>query len=199
MATQLNHIFVRASTVVLIILVVLGSEHLFAEKMKWTLQASKALHTKSQLVGGIKSAFRSKKHHVAFHVFLRTRKGIKLKRIHSHKNSRFYEVVDFGDNKAGRLVSKLKAVYEKAEKEFPTIVLDTRYTQALLSAVPSSNPNKQSKRILLQGDVPSPMDPPSGSAFHPRCQAKDKPEPCFKETPVLATSQNGNQSACHLT
>ena len=73
------------------------------------------------------------------------------------------------------------------------------YTKALLSAVPSSNPNKQSKRILLQGDVPSPMDPPSGCAFHPRCQAKDKPEPCFKETPLLAKNQDGNQSACHLT
>lgn len=57
------------------------------------------------------------------------------------------------------------------------------YTEALLSAVPVADPDRTKKQILLTGDVPSPVDPPSGCHFHPRCPyAEDR---CSKETPEL--------------
>jgi peptide/nickel transport system ATP-binding protein len=72
------------------------------------------------------------------------------------------------------------------------------YTQALLSAVPVPDPKARRTRIILQGDVPSPLKPPSGCAFHPRCPVKDKPEACFKDVPALRTLKNGSQAACHV-
>jgi oligopeptide transport system ATP-binding protein len=72
------------------------------------------------------------------------------------------------------------------------------YTQALLSAVPRIDPAARKGRILLQGDVPSPIDPPRGCAFHPRCPVKDKPAACFTELPRLRVLQNGAQAACHV-
>ncbi|MBL0214391.1 MAG: ATP-binding cassette domain-containing protein [Myxococcales bacterium] len=72
------------------------------------------------------------------------------------------------------------------------------YTQALLSAVPRIDPKARRDRIILQGDVPSPLAPPSGCAFHPRCPVKDKPEACFKELPRLRVLSNGTQAACHV-
>jgi len=75
------------------------------------------------------------------------------------------------------------------------------YTQALLSAVPqipSATAKPRRDRILLAGDVPSPIDPPAGCAFHPRCPVKDKPEVCFRERPVLRVLQNGARAACHV-
>jgi oligopeptide/dipeptide ABC transporter ATP-binding protein len=57
------------------------------------------------------------------------------------------------------------------------------YTEALISAVPPADPDIQLKRIIMQGDVPSPANPPSGCVFHPRCQyAQDV---CSEETPEL--------------
>jgi len=57
------------------------------------------------------------------------------------------------------------------------------YTQALLSAIPTPNPKLKRKRIILHGDVPSPINPPTGCRFHPRCiYAKEK---CAKEEPML--------------
>jgi len=56
------------------------------------------------------------------------------------------------------------------------------YTQALLSAVPIPDPDQRREKILLQGDVPSPLSPPSGCSFHPRCVARDV---CPREPPVL--------------
>jgi oligopeptide/dipeptide ABC transporter ATP-binding protein len=72
------------------------------------------------------------------------------------------------------------------------------YSQALLSAVPVPNPKAKKKRILLEGDVPSPINPPSGCPFHPRCQVKDKPEACMTERPVLRQLSNGSLAACHV-
>jgi oligopeptide/dipeptide ABC transporter ATP-binding protein len=57
------------------------------------------------------------------------------------------------------------------------------YTRALLSAIPRPDPNRRRERIVLQGDVPSPIDPPSGCPFHPRCRfATDR---CKVEAPTL--------------
>ncbi|NVB82385.1 MAG: ATP-binding cassette domain-containing protein [Kofleriaceae bacterium] len=72
------------------------------------------------------------------------------------------------------------------------------YTQALLSAVPRVDPAAKRERIILQGDVPSPLAPPTGCPFHPRCPVKDKPEACFKELPKLRVLANGSRAACHV-
>ena len=76
------------------------------------------------------------------------------------------------------------------------------YTKALLSAVPHPNPHieRTRERIVLTGDVPSPLNPPSGCTFHPRCQhASEVPEErCASECPTL-TSTEGRSSACHLS
>jgi oligopeptide transport system ATP-binding protein len=84
--------------------------------------------------------------------------------------------------------------------EAPTLYREPKhpYTQALLSAVPRVDPTKKRDRIILQGDVPSPLKPPSGCAFHPRCPVKDKPEACFKEIPALRLLSNGSRAACHV-
>jgi peptide/nickel transport system ATP-binding protein len=71
------------------------------------------------------------------------------------------------------------------------------YTRALLSAIPRPNPRGRRERIVLQGDVPSPIDPPKGCAFHPRCPfATDR---CRVETPSLRPVPNapGHEVACH--
>ena len=70
------------------------------------------------------------------------------------------------------------------------------YTRALLSAVPVPNPSGVSQRIILKGDVPSPMSPPSGCHFHTRCpHAMDR---CKLEAPLLRDDGSGHQVACHL-
>jgi oligopeptide/dipeptide ABC transporter ATP-binding protein len=69
------------------------------------------------------------------------------------------------------------------------------YTQALLSAVPVPDPDYKRDRILLQGEIPSPIDPPSGCVFHTRCPyATDK---CKKEVPELREVSPGHFAACH--
>ena len=70
------------------------------------------------------------------------------------------------------------------------------YTEALLSAVPVPVINGKKDRIILEGDVPSPMNPPSGCPFHPRC-AKCM-EICKQEKPVLGEKREGHYVACHL-
>nr|WP_287410198.1 dipeptide ABC transporter ATP-binding protein [Pseudodesulfovibrio sp.] len=70
------------------------------------------------------------------------------------------------------------------------------YTQALLSAVLLPDPTKQSHRIPLSGDLPSPMDPPTGCPFHPRCpHAFDK---CKNGRPELVAGESGTNVACWL-
>lgn len=70
------------------------------------------------------------------------------------------------------------------------------YTQALLSAVPVANPEAKKERIILEGDVPSPANPPSGCTFHPRCAACL--EICRIERPLLRDVGEGHRVACHL-
>ena len=71
------------------------------------------------------------------------------------------------------------------------------YTEALLSAVPIPDPTVKRKRIPLQGDVPSPIHPPSGCHFHTRCPIAKKGL-CDKEKPQLKQSAEGHWVACHL-
>ncbi|WP_316204502.1 dipeptide ABC transporter ATP-binding protein [Bradyrhizobium sp. SZCCHNS3051] len=70
------------------------------------------------------------------------------------------------------------------------------YTEALLSAVPIPDPSVKRKRVRLKGEVPSPINPPSGCHFHTRCPiAKDV---CSKEVPPLKASAEGHLVACHF-
>jgi peptide/nickel transport system ATP-binding protein len=70
------------------------------------------------------------------------------------------------------------------------------YTQALLSAVPVPDPGAARSRIILKGDIPSPIDRPAGCHFHTRCpQAFDR---CRGEEPVLRRLPDGPLVACHL-
>jgi oligopeptide/dipeptide ABC transporter ATP-binding protein len=70
------------------------------------------------------------------------------------------------------------------------------YTEALLSAVPIPNPKVKRQKRVLQGDVPSPIRPPSGCAFHTRCPYAEAR--CKQETPVLKEIGPGHLVACHL-
>jgi len=70
------------------------------------------------------------------------------------------------------------------------------YTQALLSAVPIPDPEVQKKRIILQGDVPSPLNPPAGCAFHPRCHKREGI--CLLKEPELQVLGEDHWVACHL-
>jgi oligopeptide/dipeptide ABC transporter ATP-binding protein len=78
------------------------------------------------------------------------------------------------------------------------------YTRALLSAVPRPDPvlERARERIVLAGDPPSPIDPPPGCAFHPRCAEKTRVEGgrCEREVPALArvSGTSGGSAACHL-
>ncbi|WP_025680359.1 ABC transporter ATP-binding protein [Paenibacillus massiliensis] len=70
------------------------------------------------------------------------------------------------------------------------------YTQALLSSVPVPDPKLKKERIILKGDLPSPVNPPTGCRFHTRCPACM--EICRKVEPVFKDAEPGHQVACHL-
>ncbi len=70
------------------------------------------------------------------------------------------------------------------------------YTEALLSAVPSTNPDVKRERIVLTGDVPSPANPPAGCAFHTRCPYAKAI--CRQETPAWREFEDGHGAACHF-
>jgi oligopeptide/dipeptide ABC transporter ATP-binding protein len=70
------------------------------------------------------------------------------------------------------------------------------YTRALLSAEPVPDPTRKRERILLEGDVPTPINPPSGCVFHTRCWLVE--ERCKTDIPVFRDLGDGHQVACHL-
>ena len=80
------------------------------------------------------------------------------------------------------------------------------YTQALMSAIPVPNPEQRRRRVILRGDVPSPVNPPSGCRFHPRCQLRQTlgdPAICAVEEPPLITlgadtGRGEHDCACHF-
>lgn len=93
-------------------------------------------------------------------------------------------------------VMYLGKIVELAETEELFLRPRHPYTEALLSAVPVPDPDYQAERIILQGDVPSPVNPPKGCRFHPRCSyAKDI---CSRETPELVDLGGEHYVACHF-
>jgi oligopeptide/dipeptide ABC transporter ATP-binding protein len=90
----------------------------------------------------------------------------------------------------------LGKIVETADSE--TIYRDARhpYTQSLISAIPVPDPHRHAKRQILQGDVPSPINPPDGCHFHPRCPVAEPR--CKQEPPVLRELDKGHFGACHL-
>lgn len=70
------------------------------------------------------------------------------------------------------------------------------YTQVLLSAVPNANPHVKKERIVLEGDLPSPINPPSGCVFHTRCPYAK--ECCATSVPALVSTGESHKTACHL-
>jgi peptide/nickel transport system ATP-binding protein/oligopeptide transport system ATP-binding protein len=95
-------------------------------------------------------------------------------------------------------VMYLGRVVEVADRD--TLYRDPRhpYTQALLSAVPIPGADRRRRRLVLEGDVPSPLNPPSGCSFHPRCPIAA--DVCARETPGLRAAPTGDHhlAACHL-
>ncbi len=95
------------------------------------------------------------------------------------------------------MVMYLGKVVELADAK--TIIRAPRhpYTQALISAVPMVDPDSKRKRIVLPGDVPSPIHPPPGCPFHPRCPRAELPR-CQVEAPPLREVAPGHLAACHF-
>jgi peptide/nickel transport system ATP-binding protein/oligopeptide transport system ATP-binding protein len=96
----------------------------------------------------------------------------------------------------GRVVEEASAARVLGEPRHP-------YTQALLSAVPVlDRDGERAPRILLDGEIPSPANPPSGCAFHPRCPLyakRDRPAVCRDERPLLdERGASGHRVACHF-
>jgi oligopeptide/dipeptide ABC transporter, ATP-binding protein, C-terminal domain len=98
-------------------------------------------------------------------------------------------------------VMYLGRVVELAERRALFRQQEHPYTQALMSAIPVPDPELRRTRIILKGDVPSPVNPPSGCRFHPRCQLRqtmDSPAICAEETPPLIDLGEGHLCACHF-
>ncbi len=70
------------------------------------------------------------------------------------------------------------------------------YTKILISAIPDIKKSKENRKIVISGDVPNPIDPPSGCSFHPRCPIAE--EKCRITTPELTDKGSSHRAACHL-
>ena len=93
-------------------------------------------------------------------------------------------------------VMYLGKIVEMAEKKSLFQAPAHPYTRALLAAVPSLDPKKKRDEVILEGDVPSPINPPSGCRFHTRCRfALPK---CHEEEPFFHQIEDGRWIACHL-
>jgi oligopeptide transport system ATP-binding protein len=90
----------------------------------------------------------------------------------------------------GKIVelAQKEALYERAKHP---------YSRALLAAIPIPDPTVKRERLALEGEVPSPMNPPSGCRFHPRCP--EAQESCRAEEPALREVEPGHLVACHST
>ena len=95
------------------------------------------------------------------------------------------------------MVMYLGRVVELAEAKALLRAPKHPYTQALISAVPEVDPDTKRKRIVLRGEVPSPIHPPSGCHFHPRCPVAETPR-CETEVPELRELAPQHCTACHL-
>jgi oligopeptide/dipeptide ABC transporter ATP-binding protein len=94
------------------------------------------------------------------------------------------------------MVMYLGRVVETADAK--TIIREPQhpYTQALISAIPEVDPESKRQRIILPGDVPSPIHPPGGCPFHPRCPIAE--ERCRTEVPAFREVARNHFAACHL-
>jgi oligopeptide transport system ATP-binding protein len=95
------------------------------------------------------------------------------------------------------MVMYLGRVVETAEARTLLATPAHPYTQALISAVPSLDPVTRRQRIILPGDAPSPMQPPGGCPFHPRCPKAQAPW-CQGEIPEMREVAAGHSAACHF-
>ncbi|MCL0029791.1 ATP-binding cassette domain-containing protein [Dehalococcoidia bacterium] len=93
-------------------------------------------------------------------------------------------------------VMYLGAIFELAPTESFSVAPRHPYTRSLLMAVPQPDPHARAKPLSLEGDVPSPIDPPPGCTFHPRCQHTF--ERCRKERPALVEVTPNHYVACWL-
>jgi oligopeptide/dipeptide ABC transporter ATP-binding protein len=94
------------------------------------------------------------------------------------------------------LVMYLGRIVESGESRTTCRSPKHPYTQALISAVPVVDPDSKRRRMILGGDVPSPIHPPGGCPFHPRCPVAEAR--CKTDVPALREIEPGHWVACHL-